>query len=451
VAGSGFGQNIDCSIDGSQIVIGAKTDTVDSISDVGAAYVFERTIERFVVDDANQTLYTTTVNFNTPITVKVNDTILINTDYNIGGNFTVTGANTIDIDYPLQVGDMIEISINGFNYLEKLTAENPQQYSEYGSAVKICNRSCSVYVGVPGNNGETPQPGQVERIVNQARMYNTISATVANPVLAAGDSLRVNNINVVVPGIWSSASSYQFATVVLTLNAGIYSVYQALQDVPVSTPISDTDYWELKTTSVLAAIINLIGFEYQVNASVPNVKASISDNITIKPNGVLKTYSIDNAYQNVTSYTALVYKNDILQIENVDYTINLVTKTITFTTPPPSTADIQVVTGVLTLSLINDTVNRMNELQIGLGLVNSTNVYTALGLELFVQTQTILSPRPLVSARFGESISIENSSNILVIGAPRDSSYIPMTFDGGDTYFDGLATSVIYYQVNPAA
>ena len=444
VVGARFGHSIDCTLDGSQILIGAKNDDVvaaTTTNNAGAVYIFERNIERFTVTDIDTTEYSTTVNFVQPLTVSINGQNLINTEDNIGGQFTVVDSNTVDIDYNFTVGDVIEISINSFNFLQKLSQSTPQEFSEYGYSVKICDNSCSVYVGVPGNNSELPQSGSVERTVNQARTYGTISSTIANPLLVSGDSLRINNINVIVPGLWVEANPYTFRTVVYTLSSGIYSIYQAQQDVPGGTDILDTDYWRLIDTTAFAYIINLIAFRHQVNAIVPNVSAVLSSNIQITPSGLDRTYSIGTAYQNVESYTPLVYVNNVLKTVNVDYTLNLTAKTLTFTTPPPSTADITVVTGVISFSTINETLNYLNKLNISLGLVNPNSVYDALGLEVFVHTQDIYSPRPSITARFGESISLSNSARTLIVGAPRDSAYIIDTYDNGQTYFDSKKTT----------
>jgi len=451
VAGARFGHSLDCTIDGSQILVGAKNDTVNSTTDAGAVYVFERNIQKFVVTDANQNQFTTATNLVVPTQVSVNgQTLTINTD-NIGGNFSVIGNDTVELDVELSTGDTVEIAVNTFNFLEKISAQAPHSYAEYGYSVKICQNSCSLYVGSPGNNGESPQTGLVDRIVNQSRIYNTISATVANPVLNSGDSIRINNVNVTVPGTWSLSNPYEIGDIVYVLSSGIYNLYRARQSVPVAINISNSDYWELIATTTFGDIINLIALSYQIGSAVPNVTAVVSAPVVIQANGIDRTYSMGDAYQNVESYTPLVYVNSQLQQLNVDYTLNLSQHTITFTLPPQSTANIQLVTGVLTISLINELITSSERLIIGLGLINPNNVYNALGLKSFVFAQSIVSPRPKIGSRFGQSLAVDSTSTILAVGAPRDSAYTSQLFDNGVTYFDGNATAFFSSPVESGA
>jgi len=54
-------------------------------------------------------------------------------------------------------------------------------------------------VGEPQSSQQIFKGGVVERFVNQSRIYGTITATVANPTLTAGNTIRVNNQDVEVP------------------------------------------------------------------------------------------------------------------------------------------------------------------------------------------------------------------------------------------------------------
>jgi hypothetical protein len=63
--------------------------------------------------------------------------------------------------------------------------------------------------------------GMVERNVNQSRTYGTITATVANPALTAGHTLRVNNIDVAVPA--SNPTIQGLADAINGIPAGIQS------------------------------------------------------------------------------------------------------------------------------------------------------------------------------------------------------------------------------------
>jgi hypothetical protein len=97
------------------------------------------------------------------------------------------------------VGDNLEIETNQFGLIQTVTQNTVAEFSNFGSAVDLCSNNCSVYVGAPQSSVQVYKGGIVERSVNQSRLYGSIAATVANPVLTAGNTLRVNNIDIAVP------------------------------------------------------------------------------------------------------------------------------------------------------------------------------------------------------------------------------------------------------------
>jgi hypothetical protein len=99
----------------------------------------------------------------------------------------------------LAVGDTLELENNIFTEIQKITAEQPFDEAQYGAAVDLCTNNCSLYIGSPYDGTILAQAGSVELRVNQARVYGTITATVANPSLLQGDTIRINNVEVAVP------------------------------------------------------------------------------------------------------------------------------------------------------------------------------------------------------------------------------------------------------------
>ena len=95
--------------------------------------------------------------------------------------------------------------------------------------------------------------------------------------------------------------------------------------------------------------------------------------------------------------------------------------------------------GLLSVSVKNtDAAVAGNKLTVLPGLVG--NIFTSLGFETFVYTQTITSPYPVAYAGFGSAVNIDTSALTLTVGAPRGNTYRPTTFDGGETYFDSRTT-----------
>jgi hypothetical protein len=196
-----FGHSVSCSTDGRQVMIGAPNQTVDGKAQAGAIYVFDRNVQKFIRNNDSSNAYVVLGTVSAPVSVYVNNTQLINQDNSIigaPGTFSVSG-NTITIEDELAVGDVIEIETNQFALIQQVTQNTVAEFCNFGSAVDLCNNNCSLYVGEPQSSVQVYKGGIVERSVNQSRVDGTISATVANPTLTAGNTLRVNNIDIAVP------------------------------------------------------------------------------------------------------------------------------------------------------------------------------------------------------------------------------------------------------------
>ena len=201
IAGARFGHSISCSTDGRQVMVGAPYHTVDGKIEAGVVYVFDRNVQKFIRNDDSSNAYVVLGTPVAPITVLVNNQLLINeTDSVIDGSdtFTVSG-NTVTINADLQIGDVIEIETNQFDLVQTVTQNSVAEFCNFGTAVDLCVYNCSLYIGEPQSSVQIYKGGIVERSINQGRTYGTISATVANPVLTAGNTLRVNNIDIAVP------------------------------------------------------------------------------------------------------------------------------------------------------------------------------------------------------------------------------------------------------------
>ena len=369
-AGARFGQSISCSTDGRQIIIGCPGATYDGVSNSGQVYVYDRSVQRFIVTSNTQTVYQTDANLVSPTSVVLNNQFLTNSAGNPTGQYTVTGANEITLTSPAAIGDILEIDVNTFSLLQVVGSDTPFQGANYGQAVDLCHYNCSLYVGAPQDGSVLPEAGSVERQVNQSRVYGVTTST-ANATLTPGNTIRINNMEVALstPATWNSALTYTVGTIV-TYSSNLYI---AIKPVPTGTSLSDTAYWQLSSwAAVLAQDIN--------NSTVPNVMAYVGST--------------------------------------------------------PGTQNF----GLLTISVKNtDAAVTGNKLTVLPGLIG--NIFTSMGFETFVYTQTITSPYPVAYAGFGSDVNIDNTSLVLTVGAPRGNTYRPNTFDGGTTYFDSKTTT----------
>jgi hypothetical protein len=263
VGGERFGQSISCSTDGRQIMIGCPNDTYDSVNDAGSVYIYDRSVQRFIVTDATQTVYQVDASLVSPTSVILNNQFLTNSAGNVSGDYTVTDTNEITLTTPAAVGDILEIDVNTFTLLQVIGSDTPIQSANFGQAVDLCINNCSLYTGAPQDSSVLPEAGSVERQVNQSRVYGLTTSTV-NARLNPGNTIRINNMEVVLstPTAWNSALTYTIGTIV-EYNQGLWI---AISAVPVGTALSDTTYWQPSSWgAVLAQDIN--------NSTVPNVIA----------------------------------------------------------------------------------------------------------------------------------------------------------------------------------
>jgi len=198
-----FGYSVSTSTDGRQVLIGTPYSTQDGEVAAGSVYVFDRNVQKFIYGTADPVSSSFVVlgSVAEPVSVLVNGTFLINEENTVLGatnTFTVSGV-TVTINADLQVGDIIEIETNQFAQVQEITQSTPEAAGHFGSAVDLCSYNCSLYSGAPNSSAQQFHGGIVERNINQSRAFGIITATVANPVLDNGDTIRIDNIDVAVP------------------------------------------------------------------------------------------------------------------------------------------------------------------------------------------------------------------------------------------------------------
>jgi hypothetical protein len=401
-ASANFGISLATSTDGRQIVIGASADLVDTVP-TGAVYVYDRSVSRTVITDASTTTYSIPGTPTAPVSVVLNGEFLSVRNVTEGAVTKTQFINgQVDIDYDanqitlqsstqLTVGDNLEIETNQFQLLQKVTADQPGLNNQFGHALDVCSTNCSLYVGSPLDSSVLLEAGSAERSINQSRLYGVTTTTIANPVLVAGSTIRVNNIEVAVP----------------------------------ASPDNN-----------IAGLVDAIN-----TANVPNVVAALLPNVEFVGNGTTQIFDVGTVYS-ASNYTGSpntrVLIDGVVQVSGFSWTNEFTT--LNFVSAPAVGSVIAVVPGRMTVSIKNSAAAVVsNKLTVLPGLVNSA--FNALGFETFVYTQTITSPAPSTYARFGYTVSVDTSAVNLIVGAPNGNIYQPMTFDGGATRFDDRSTT----------
>jgi len=279
-AGDRFGHTVSTSTDGRQVLIGAPHTTESSLTEAGTVYVFDRDVQRFFYGtDGSTVSFTTLGSVAAPVSVLVNDTFFVN-ELSAGPDETDTfsvNSNIVTILGNLQVGDIIEIETNSLQFVQSVTQNTVEEFSNFGYATDLCSYNCSLYVGAPNSSLQQLKGGIVERHINQSRAYGITTATLANANLNSGDTIRINNQDVVVPNAWNNTASYATDIVVYNYSAAtaITSIYLSLQSVPAGTALSNTSYWSAITTTAVAASAEVRALAVQINVDVPNVQATV--------------------------------------------------------------------------------------------------------------------------------------------------------------------------------
>jgi hypothetical protein len=259
-----FGASITTDQTGTQILVGAPYDSAEdqegnTIANAGAVYAFDRSVIKLVITDASQLTYAIPGPYATPVTVILNNQYLTNTDQYIDGQFTIVGSDVVlSESISLTLGDILQIETNQFQLIQRITADTVIDESLFGKSIDICSNNCSAYVGAPLDSSATgvPQAGMVERQVNQSRIYGIISSNIANPTLTAGDTVRINQIDVEVPA---------------------------------------------SPNNTVAGLVDAIN-----TAKVPNATALTTPDVRLDCDGQTKIFDIGNIYSVAESYTTVV-------------------------------------------------------------------------------------------------------------------------------------------------
>ena len=201
-----FGNDISTTTDGRQVIVGTPDATIGTNTLAGETYIIDRSVERFQVTTASTTTqnFTVTETPTAPIAVTLNGTFLTPTGNANDAQFSVAGSvvtiGTTANPVTLQIGDIIEIETNIFKTIQQFNSALKGTNYNFGQTVDICSTNCSAYIAMPNDSAIVPEGGSVERWINQNRLFGTITGTIANPVLTASDSIRINNYYVTLTG-----------------------------------------------------------------------------------------------------------------------------------------------------------------------------------------------------------------------------------------------------------
>jgi hypothetical protein len=437
---AGFGTSLGTSTDGRTILIGADLSDTDAVVNAGSVYAYDRSVVRYIVTDDTDFVYAIPGTVTSPVSVLLNGTFLTNTAEYSNGQFTISGANMVlSASVELTVGDIIEIETNQFQFLQTITAQVPEESSQFGQAVALCSNNCSLYIGAPQDSTQVTQAGSVERQVNQSRVYGVTQSLIANPTLTAGNTIRINNVEVAVP---AAPTAQRLARLALAIAPVAWS---STQQYYLNDQVLYNSICYIALASSLGSAQSPDNTSnWAQSFAVPNVSASLSSDLTFNGDGTTKIFFVGSMYS-YSGSTPTVYVNNVLAVLNVDYTYNNASQQIMFVVAPLNTTVIVAVSGRLILSVINaDAAAAFNKLTVLPGMITvggiANSVFANLEFATFTYTQSLFSPNPTVYGLFGAAVSVNTNSVNLVVGSPNGNVYQAMPFDGGETIFDDRST-----------
>jgi hypothetical protein len=325
VSGDQFGYSVSTSTDGRQILIGANQTTVNTVDQAGTVYVYDRCVQKFIYGtDGSTVTFTVLGTVNSPVAVLVNGEFFTNeisAAPNATNTFTVSG-NIITINGNLQVGDIIEIETNEFQLVQTINQNIVESFANYGQTLDLCSYNCSMYVGAPNSSYQIIKGGVVERLVNQSRVYGVTACGNPGGTLTAGNTLRVNNQDVVVPGTWNNSLIYTVNTVVYNTADAVTSIYSSLQSVPAGTALTNTSYWRLIQTTTVLSSVDYRALAAQINIDVPNAIASVDEHLHL-------TIAVKNIAAAMPGNLLQVAPGSIgTAFDDIDFTTFVLTQTI---------------------------------------------------------------------------------------------------------------------------
>jgi len=394
---SQFGRTVKTTSDASQTVISAPYQTVNGKTAAGAVYVYDRSIETFI---ANGNVYLTKY----PVT---SSTLRVTLNGNVVTSGFTSNANAVIFSSAPVIGSVINIETNKIQLLEQLIAPNPTSGAAFGLTTYISGNDADVYVASPGYSVPGYYSGIVYRFVNQGARYGTITGANFDPVVTAGDSIRINGINVTFTGTNAAvvATNINSANIV-----GVTANVTASGNLSITSNVT-TPYQRLVITPGPGTAVADLGLN--VYANVQSILHPATDDVNSFGSQVIS--SPDGSVLAISAVGGGTYNTVIIDQNSTlfDY-------------------------GSTTFA---DTIQGSGAVYI-YGLVNGS--FSSTAQDQYVLVQRLQNTSLTENDQFGYSLAM--NGNTMLVGAPGDDSTLTVDPDSGA--YVPLTNSGTYYTYN---
>ena len=174
VPSSGFGIGLATSVDGNKLVVGAPYEDSSGVSDSGAAYVYNRYLQRFYANGSTSAFTLETAAPANQVFVFLNDVLQTS-------GYTYTGSTVTFASAPSD-GTVITVQHGYLSQVSRVQSNNLHQGGLYGVSVDTNRAGGEILVGSPFELqivNDTPNvEGAVYRYTNAGQMYGVVNCTV---------------------------------------------------------------------------------------------------------------------------------------------------------------------------------------------------------------------------------------------------------------------------------
>lgn len=172
---TGFGTSLDTSIDGVKLIVGAPyeslvTGPTSQLTGSGAAYVYSRSVQRFMSIGTTNTYAVTGTISNAIADVFVDDVLTT--------SVTVYSNGNVVFNTPPAYGSIIEVSYGNMNLITQLLSKNSIVGGNFGTSVSTNKYGAQILVGCPNElqtiDKTSNVQGAVYRYTNGGQQYGSV-------------------------------------------------------------------------------------------------------------------------------------------------------------------------------------------------------------------------------------------------------------------------------------
>ena len=356
-------------------------------------------------------------------------------------------ANDIKFNTVPAAGASIAVTANTqFGYVDTLTVPGLAPTALFGASIAQSDNGRSILIGATNDNSTTVNNsgtvyafdrGTIKYIVSNVdtKTYS-LPLNYLDPVAVSINGVYLQNSDQFINGQFSVTGGNVVLASSVTLNVGDVieienNIFTQVQKINANSPFDQSQF---------GAALDICPTNCSLYVGNP-----LDGTTALQAGSVDRRVNQSRLYGVTTSLNAnpTLTVGDNIRINNqlvavpATNTVAGLSAAINSSGIPNITSSVS--NGYLTISVINnEAATEFDKLQVLPGTVGTA--FDDLGFETFSYTQTITSPNPTTSAKFGTSLSISSDAITLIVGAPGGNLYEATTFDNGTTFFDDRST-----------